>query len=159
LLGEHLKVGPRNVHAYIIGEHGDSEVPAWSLANIAGIRLKEYCPICKVSYDQEHFNNLFLQVKNAAYEIIKRKGYTNYAIALGLTRIIEAIIRDENAILTVSCLLQNYHGVSDICLSVPAILNQEGIKELIELPLDKKEIEDFQKSASIIKKVANSLGL
>jgi L-lactate dehydrogenase len=159
LLGEHLQVDPRNVHAYIIGEHGDSEVPVWSLANVAGIRLKDYCPICKVPYDFEHFNDLFLKVRNAGYEIIKRKGRTYYAVALGLTKIVESIIRDENAVLTVSCFLQNYHGVSDICLSVPVILNRNGIKEIIELPLDEKEVKDFQKSAAIVKKVNSSLGL
>jgi len=159
LLGEHLKVDPRNVHAYIIGEHGDSEVPVWSLANVAGIRLKDYCPICKVPYNLEHFSSLFLKVRNAGYEIIKRKGRTYYAVALGLTKIVESIIRDENAVLTVSCLLENYHGVSNICLSVPAILNRSGIREIIELPLDEKEIEAFQNSAAVIKKVADSIGL
>jgi L-lactate dehydrogenase len=159
LLSEYLKVDPRNVHAYIIGEHGDSEVPVWSLANVAGIRLKDYCPICNVPYDAEVFNDLFLKVRNAGYEIIKRKGRTNYAVALGLTKIVESIIRDENAIVTVSCLLQDYHGVSDICLSVPVILNRSGVKETIRLPLDDDEIADFQKSGAIIKKVASSLGL
>jgi L-lactate dehydrogenase len=159
LLGEHLEVDPRNVHAYVIGEHGDSEVPVWSLANVAGIRLKDYCPICKVSYDLEYFNDLFLKVRNAGYEIIKRKGRTHYAVALGLTKIVESIIRDENAVLTVSCFLQNYHGVSDVCLSVPAILNRSGIKEIIELPLDEKEIREFQQSAAIVKRVNSSLGL
>jgi L-lactate dehydrogenase len=159
LLGEHLQVDPRNVHAYIIGEHGDSEVPVWSLANVAGIRLKDYCPICKVPYDTEAFNELFLNVKNAGYEIMKRKGRTNYAVALSLTKIVESIIRDENAIVTVSCLLKNYQGVSDICLSVPVILNRTGVKEIITLPLDEKEIAEFQKSAAIIKKVTDSLNL
>ena len=159
LLGEHLQVDPRNVHAYIIGEHGDSEVPVWSLANVAGIRLKDYCPICKVPYNPADFNDLFLKVRNAGYEIIKRKGRTFYAVALGMTKIVESIIRDENAVLTVSCLLEDYHGVSDICLSVPAILNRSGVKETIRLPLDQKEIAEFQKSADIIKNVTNSLGL
>ena len=159
LLGEHLQVDPRNVHAYIIGEHGDSEVPVWSLANVAGIRLKDYCPICKIPYDFEYFNDLFLKVRNAGYEILKRKGRTYYAVALGLTKIVESIIRDENAILTVSCFLQDYHGVSDVCLSVPVILNRNGIKKIIELPLDEKEIKEFQESAAIVKKVNSSLGL
>jgi L-lactate dehydrogenase len=159
LLGEHLQVDPHNVHAYIIGEHGDSEVPVWSLANVAGIRLKDYCPICKVPYDTEAFNDLFLKVKNAGYEIMKRKGRTNYAVALSLTKIVESIIRDESAIVTISCLLKNYHGVSDICLSVPVILNRTGVKEIITLPLDEKEIAEFQKSAAIIKRVTDSLNL
>ena len=157
LLGDYLKVDPRNVHAYVIGEHGDSEVPVWSLANVAGIRLKDYCPICKVKYNEDQFDNLFLEVKNAGYEIIRRKGRTNYAVALALTRIVESILRDENAILTVSTLLEDYHGVSDVCLSVPAIIGRSGVREIIRLPLDEKEISDFQKSAAIIKEVTNSL--
>jgi L-lactate dehydrogenase len=159
LLGEYLQVDPHNVHAYIIGEHGDSEVPVWSLANVAGIRLRDYCPLCNVPYDAEAFNDLFLQVKNAGYEIIKRKGRTNYAVALSMTKIVESVLRDENAVVTVSCLLKDYHGVSDICLSVPVILNRTGIKETITLPLDEKEAADFRKSAAIIKNVADSLGL
>jgi L-lactate dehydrogenase len=159
LLGEYLQVDPRNVHAYIIGEHGDSEVPVWSLANVAGIRLKDYCPACNVPYNLDDFNKLFLQVKNAGYEIIKRKGRTFYAVALGMAKIVESILRNENAIVTVSCFLENYHGVNDICLSVPVVLNRNGVKETIRLPLDEKEIADFQKSAAIIKDVARSLGL
>ncbi|MFP3984537.1 MAG: L-lactate dehydrogenase [Candidatus Bathyarchaeia archaeon] len=159
LVSEHLQVDPRNVHAYIIGEHGDSEVPVWSLANVAGIRLKDYCPICKVPYDFEHLNGLFLKVKNAAYEIMERKDRTNYAVALGLARIVESIIRDENAILTVSCYLEEYHGVNNICLSVPSIINRKGVRETIKLPLDEQEKEAFKKSAAIIKDVANSLEL
>jgi len=159
LLGEHLQVDPRNVHAYIIGEHGDSEVPVWSLANVAGIRLKDYCPICKVPYSPDDLNDLFLKVKNAGYEIMKRKGRTNYGVALGLTKIVESIIRDENAISTVSCFLEDYHAVSDVCLSVPVILNRTGVKEVIKLPLDDEEITAFQKSAATVKKVVHSLEL
>jgi L-lactate dehydrogenase len=123
------------------------------------MRLKDYCPKCKVPYDQEELNNLFLKVRTAGYEIIKRKGRTYYAVALGMTKIVESILQNENAVLTVSCFLEDYHGVSDICLSVPAILNRNGVKETIRLPLNDKEIEDFRKSAAIIKGVANSLGL
>jgi L-lactate dehydrogenase len=159
LLGECLQVDPRNVHAYIIGEHGDSEVPVWSLANVAGIRLGDYCPLCNVPYNLDDFNKLFLKVRNAGYEIIKRKGSTFYAVALAMTKIVESILRNENAVLTVSCLLENYHGTSDVCLSVPVVLNRNGVKEVIELPLDEKEKADFQKSAAIIKDVAHSIGL
>lgn len=157
LLGEHLQVDPRNVHAYIIGEHGDSEVPVWSLANVAGIRLKDYCPICGLPYKVDDLNRLFLQVRDAGYEIMKRKGRTNYAVALGMTKIVESIVRDENAIVTVSTFLGNYHGVSDVCLSVPVILNRSGVKGIINLPLNEEEIVNFQKSADIIKKVITSL--
>jgi L-lactate dehydrogenase len=159
LLGEYLRVDSRNVHAYIVGEHGDSEVPIWSLANVAGIRLKDYCPMFDISYDPEHLNDLFLKVRNAGVEIIRLKGRTNYAVALGMTKIVESILRDENAVVTVSTFLEDYHGVSDICLSVPVILDRSGIKEIIKLPLAEQEIKDFQKSAAIVKKVASSLKL
>jgi len=159
LLGERLQVDPRNVHAYIIGEHGDSEVPIWSLANVAGIKMKDYYPVANVPYDQAELDNLFQRVRNAGYEIIKRKGRTFYAVAMGITKIVESIIRNENAVSTVSCLLEDYYGVSDVCLSVPVILNRTGIKETIKLPLDEKEVADFQKSAAIIRNVTNSLGI
>jgi L-lactate dehydrogenase len=159
LLGEYFQVDPRNVHAYIIGEHGDSEVPVWSLANVAGMRLKDYCKASGVPYNMDDFNKLFLQVRNAGYEIIKRKGRTFYAVALGMAKIVESILRNENAIVTVSCFLENYHGVTDICLSVPSVVNRNGVKQVIELPLDKKEIMDFRRSAAIIKNVTHSIGL
>jgi L-lactate dehydrogenase len=159
LIGEQFRIDPRNVHAYIIGEHGDSEVPVWSSASIAGVSLKEYCPICGMRYDEQYLDKIFEQVKNAAYKIIDLKGSTYYAIGLGLTRIVESIIRDENAILTVSSLLQDYHGVSDVCLSVPTILNKDGIIQTIKLPLEEGEIKMFQKSASIMKKLIRSLDI
>jgi len=159
LLGEYFRVDPRNVHAYIIGEHGDSEVPVWSLANVAGTRLKDYCPICGQEYDEQYFNALFEEVKNAAYKIIELKGRTHFAIGLGLTRIVESIIRDENAVLTVSSLVQDYYGVSDICLSVPTIVNRQGVREILKLPLEEEEIKKLQTSASIIKDITQSLSL
>lgn len=159
LLGEYLRVDPRNVHAYIIGEHGDSEVPVWSLANVAGTRLKDYCPICGQEYDELYLNTIFEQAKNAAYKIIELKGRTYYAIGLGLTRIVESIIRDENAVLTVSSLLQDHYGVSDICLSVPTIVNRNGVREVLKLPLEEEEIEKFQNSALILKNITQSLNL
>lgn len=159
LLGEYLRVDPRNVHAYIIGEHGDSEVPVWSLANVAGTRLKDYCPVCGTKYDEQYLNTIFKQVKTAAYKIIELKGRTYYAIGLGLTRIVESIIRDENAVLTVSSLLHDYYGVSDICLSVPTIVNRDGVREVLKLPLEEGEIKEFQNSASILKNITQSLDL
>ncbi|MEJ2240522.1 MAG: L-lactate dehydrogenase [Candidatus Bathyarchaeota archaeon] len=157
LLGDYLKIDPRNIHAYIIGEHGDSEVPVWSLANVAGTRLRDYCPVCGQEYDEDYLNKLFDKVKNSAYKIIDLKGRTNYAIGLGLTRIVESIIRNENSVLTVSSLLQDYYEVSDICLSVPTVVNREGIKETLKLPLEENEIEKFQKSASVLKKITRNL--
>jgi L-lactate dehydrogenase len=159
LLGEHIGIDPRNIHAYIIGEHGDSEVPVWSLANVAGVRLKDFCSMYGEKYDQEHLNTIFEKVKNAAYEIIERKGRTNYAIGLGLTRIVESIIRDENSILTVSSLIRDYYGVSDVCISIPTIVNRNGIREALRLSLEEEEIRKFQASASTLKSVIQSLGL
>lgn len=144
LLGERLQVDPRNVHAYIIGEHGDSEVPVWSLANVAGIRLRDYYPLANVPYDPVELDNLFQRVKNVGYEIIKRKGRTFYAVAMGMTKIVESIIRNENAVSTVSCLLEDYYGVSDVCLSVPVILNRTGIKETISFRSMKEKLLIFK---------------
>ena len=159
LLGEYLSIDPRNVHAYIIGEHGDSEVPVWSLATVAGMHLRDYCKICNVPYDLEHLNELFLKVRNAGIEIIRRKGRTNYAVALGMTRIVESIVRDENSVMTVSCFLEDYYGVDDICLSVPAIVNRRGVREIINLPLNKEEETRFRASAAIVKNVIGSLNI
>jgi L-lactate dehydrogenase len=159
LLGEHFRIDARNVHAYIIGEHGDSEVPVWSSANIAGVKIKEYCPICGMKYDEPYLNKIFQEVKNAAYKIIDLKGATYYAIGLGLTRIVESVIRDENAVLTVSSLLHDYYRVSDLCLSVPSIVNKEGISQTLKVPLEDAEVKMFQKSASVMETVIKSLDI
>lgn len=159
LLAEHLQIDPRNIHAYIIGEHGDSEVPVWSLANVAGIKLRDYCLACKVPFTEHEFDDMFLKVRNAGYEIMKRKGRTNYGVALAVTRIVRSILRNENSVLTVSTLLEDYYGVNDLCLSVPTIVNRNGVKQIIKLPLDENEIEEFHESATIIKNVIDSLKL
>jgi L-lactate dehydrogenase len=159
LIGEKFNIDPRNVHAYIIGEHGDSEVPVWSAANIGGVQLKDYCPICGMQYDKQYLDGIFEQVKNAAYKIIDLKGSTYYAIGLGLTRIVESIIRDENAILTVSSLLHDYYGVNNVCLSTPSIVNKDGIVQAIKLPLENGEIKMFQESAAIMTKLIQSLDI
>jgi L-lactate dehydrogenase len=159
VLGENFKVDPRNVHAYIIGEHGDSEVPAWSLASVAGTKLKDYSAIFGQKLDDPYLNSMFEEVKNAAYKIIELKGRTYYAIGLGLTRIVESIIRDENAILTVSSLLHDYYGVDDLCLSVPTIVNRNGVREVLKLPLTDEETMKFKSSASTLKETMKSLAL
>jgi len=159
LLGEYLGVDSRNVHSYIIGEHGDNEVPLWSLANVAGARLKEYLRLLSMPFEESVFDNLFVGVRDAGSEIIRRKGRTNWGIGLTLTRIVESIVRDENSVLTVSCYLENYHGIGDVCLSVPAIVNRDGVKRIIDLPLSPKEEEALQKSADAVKEIIKSLGL
>ncbi len=116
LLSQTFEVDPRSVHAYIIGEHGDSEVPVWSLANIAGMRLAEYCAANNMGCRQERLDEIFKQTRDAAYEIISRKGSTYYAIASGLMRIVEAILRDQATVISVSTYIEDYYGIKDVYL-------------------------------------------
>jgi L-lactate dehydrogenase len=158
-LGNAFDIDPRNVHAYIIGEHGDSEVPVWSLANVGGVRFTDFCPLCGTDYDQKRMDQLFEKVKTAAYGIIETKGATYYAIASGTLRIVESILRNENSIMTVSTLVEGYYDVEGVCISVPAIINRNGIKELLRLTLSDDEADAFRRSARILKDIVNSLRL
>lgn len=159
LLSEHCQVDPRNVHASIIGEHGDSEVAVWSQVNVAGVPLKDYCPVCKRNCPIEEREEIFNQVRSAAYEIISRKGYTNFAIALALVKIVESILRDENSVLPVSTLVDNYYDITDLCLSIPVILNRNGISRVIKIALDESEITKLQASATVLKEVIEALDI
>lgn len=151
LLSKNCGVAASNVHGYIIGEHGDSEVPVWSLTNIAGTQIDNYCPICKQDCEDGHFDEISDQVKNAGYEIIDKKGSTFYAVALAVSRIARAILRDENAVLTVSSLMKGYYGVEDMSLSLPTLINSNGIKNVLELPLSEEEEKAFKESAQHLK--------
>jgi len=159
LLSRHCEVDPRNVHAYIIGEHGDSEVPVWSLANIAGVSFRQYCPVCRRQCPENEWEDIFTQVKNAAYEIIKRKGATYFAISLALVRIVGSILRDENSVLTVSTLVDGYYDISDVCLSIPVILNRNGISKILKIELDESEVEKLKASAAVLKKIIKSVDI
>ena len=150
MLSARLGLDARNVHAYIIGEHGDSEVPLWSLANVAGMPLDEYCRSTGCQIEEKDRQKIAGQVRNAAYEIIARKGATFYAVAVGLLRIIESILRNQNSILTVSNLVVDYYGVNDIYLSLPAVIGQNGVRDILELPLDKEEHNLLIKSSKIL---------
>lgn len=158
-LGRHCGVDPRNIHAYIIGEHGDTEVPVWSLANVAGMRLRDFCPVCGKNCDPKDLDALFENVKTAAYRIIRLKGATYYAIASGVARLAEAILRDENSVFTVSTLIDGYCGIRDICLSMPAVICRGGIREVIPLTLDPAEEAALRRSAEALKTVLASVGL
>lgn len=159
MIGEHMGIDPRNVHAYIIGEHGDTEVPTWSLASIAGVSMDEYCKNCN-SCDSRNFQHeTFDNVINAAYEIIDRKGATYYAVALAVRRIVEAIVRNENSILTVSSLLEGEYGLDDICLSIPSQVNSDGIVRIISVPLSEEETKLLNKSADSLKQVISGLNI
>lgn len=154
LLSEHFQVDSRNVHAYIMGEHGDSELPVWSHVQIGGVPLKRYAKIDDI-YEDKDMQELFINVRDAAYHIIERKGATYYGIGMGLVRITKAILHNENSIVTISSLLEGEYGVDDVFLGVPAVVNQYGVREIIELELDDKEQELFENSASILKEMTN----
>ena len=161
LLSRHCRVDPSNVHAYIIGEHGDTEVPVWSLANIAGIRFADYCPVCNC--DQNCCTlpkeEIFSEVKNAAYRIIKGKGATYYAIGLALVEIVESILRDEHSVLTVSGLLHGEYGLDEACLSLPSIVSRKGIGKKLLLSLSPDEEEGLRHSGMVLKDLINQLKL
>jgi L-lactate dehydrogenase len=159
LLSQHFGVDARSVHAYIIGEHGDSEVPVWSLANIAGMRLPEFCQAQHLPYDQKIMDDIFVQTRDAAYRIIERKGATFYAVAAGLMRITQAILRNQSTVLSVSSLVEDYYGMSDICFSLPTVVDRGGIEQVIRLELIPGELERLRHSAEVLRKTASSLDL
>lgn len=158
VLGEYYGVDPRSVHAYIVGEHGDSEIPLWSLATIGGVRLQEFAPLANKTYDPEEMQRLFIGVRDAAYEIIRRKKATYYAIGLGLVSIVEAILGNHRSVLSVSTLMTGQHGVRDICLSLPAVVGAEGIEEILTLPMNDEETRGFRASAAKLQSTLPALG-
>jgi L-lactate dehydrogenase len=158
LLSSHCDVSPRNVHAYILGEHGDSEVPVWSNVRIGGVLLRDYCPSCKRRCPAGELENIFAQVKNAAYEIIKGKGSTYYAIGLALVDITSSILRNENTILTVSTLVDGFYGIRDVCLSIPVLLNANGVTKIVNIGLEESEADQLRSSAEYLKGVLLELG-
>jgi L-lactate dehydrogenase len=159
LLSQYYGVDPHSVHAHIIGEHGDSEVPVWSLANISGMRLPDFCTTRGWDYDQRKMDQLFSKTRDAAYEIIKRKGATYYAVAAGLTRIVEAILRNQKTMLSVSSLIQDYYDFKDVCFSLPTVISQEGVEWVLRLDLNPEEIEHLRHSAQVLKKAIAELKL
>lgn len=159
LLSQHFAVDARSVHAYIIGEHGDSEVPVWSSANIAGLRLRQFCQAQNIPYDSDAMEKIFLQTRDAAYHIIDRKGATYYAVAAGLMRITQAILRNQRTVLSVSSLIRDFHGLSDVCFSLPTVIDRGGVEQVIRLELDAGEIEKLRQSAQVLRRTISSLNL
>jgi L-lactate dehydrogenase len=157
LLSQHYGVDPRSVHAYIIGEHGDSEVPVWSLANIAGLRLYRFCELEGKDCDQSVMDRIFEQTRDAAYHIIELKGATYYAVAAGLMRIVEAIVRDQSTVLSVSSLIHGYYGISDVCFSMPTVVRRRGIDRVLPLDLSDVEVEGLRQSTDILKEMIREL--
>ncbi|WP_019242563.1 MULTISPECIES: L-lactate dehydrogenase [Bacillus] len=149
-LGEYFDIDTRNVHAYIIGEHGDTELPVYSHVNLGAKPLAKALET-KADYKKEDLDEMFVNVRDAAYKIIDRKGATYYGIAMGLARITKAILQDENSILTVSAYLEGQYGQEDIYIGVPCVVNRSGLREIVELELNQEEKEKFAHSVKVLK--------
>ncbi len=159
LLAKHFGVSVQSVHAYIAGEHGDSEIPLWSSANIGNVLLDQWNVSGygrPLSETEKH--ELFENVKTAGHQMLVGKGATNFAIGLASVSILEAIFHDEGRVLPVSSRVHDYHGISGVCLSVPAIVDRCGVESVIPLPMTAAEIAGLQASANRIRDVVNSLG-
>ena len=156
-LGEHLEVDSRSIHAFIIGEHGDSELAAWSEARVGGMPIHDFCEL-RGHYDHEaSMEKIFNSVKNSAYEIIARKHATYYGIAMAVMRIVSSIIRDEHSVLPVSCYLDGHYGLNNLCIGVPAIVGSSGIEKVLDIPLSKDESERLTNSVRTLKNVIGEL--
>ena len=156
-LGSHLQVDSRSVHAFIIGEHGDSEIAAWSSANVSGIPLNTFCEMRGHFNHDDSMERIAANVRNSAYEIIAKKNATYYGIAMSVKRICEAIVRDEKSILPVSGMIHGMYGVEDVVLSMPAIVGKNGIERQVPISLDEDEQKQLQKSAQILKEMAEQV--
>lgn len=157
LLGEHLSVDSRTVHACIIGEHGDSEIAVWSSANVSGIPINEFCEMRGHFEHEASMQRIAENVKNSAYEIIEKKKATYYGIAMSVKRICEAIVRDEKSILPISSIQHNNHGISDIALSMPAIVGRDGVECTVPISLSKEEEDKLKESARTLKEVLDGV--
>ncbi len=153
LLSQHCNVDVRNVHAYIIGEHGDSEVPVWSRASIASKPFDEYCDDCPKHCLHINRNKIFEQTRDAGAEIIKLKGATFYGIAQATTRIVGAIMGDENSVLTVSTVLSGNYGIDDVAISLPCIVNRNGVDRYLDVRMSDIELEQLRASADKLKEI------
>lgn len=158
-LGKHLQVDNRSVHAFVIGEHGDSEFAAWSSANISGIDLEDFCELCGHKHYMSIKDKMEDQVRNSAYEIIEKKKATFYGIAMSVRRICECIVRNERSILSVSSMLHGEYGLSDIALSIPTIVGNNGVEHHIPVELDDEETKQLQQSVVALRKVIKEISL
>ena len=152
-LGEHLGVDSRSVHSFIIGEHGDSEIAAWSSTNVSGIPLNDFCEMRGHFNHEDSMKRIFDHVKNSAYEIISKKHATYYGIAMAVVRICSAIVRDEKSIMPVSSLMTGEYGLYDVVLSIPAVVDANGIETVVPIELSETELLALKKSADILKDI------
>ncbi len=158
-LGEHLDVDSRSIHAFIIGEHGDSEIAAWSSANVSGIKLDDFCEMRGHFQHREADEEIAERVKNSAYEIINRKGATYYGIANAVRRICEVIIRNEGSILPISHMMHGEYGIDDVVLSMPAVVGKDGFETRVPISLSEEEQEKLKESANTLKNILKDLDI
>ena len=158
-LGEHLEVDSRSVHSFIIGEHGDSGIVAWSSTNVSGIPVNDFCELRGHFNHEEAMHRIADDVKNSAYDIIEKKGATYYGIAMSVKRICECIMRDEKSILPISSMMHGEYGISDICLSMPTVVGREGVETRVPIQLNEQEESALSASAEQLSKVAAQLDL
>ena len=159
LLSRHLDVDSRSIHAFIIGEHGDSELAVWSAANVSGIPLNHFCELRGYFDHMESMDRIYQSVRDSAYEIIQKKGATYYGVAMAVCRIAESVIRNEHSIMPISVYLDGLYGLHDICLSIPTVVGQEGAEKVLDIPLDLMEMGKLVYSAEELKKIIGELKL
>jgi L-lactate dehydrogenase len=158
LLSRRLNVAVGNIHAYIVGEHGDSEVPLWSSAQVGNVPLQSFSTSTCSPLTEADRADIFHNVRDAAAQVIAAKGATNWAVGLAVARILETILRDEQSVLTVSSLLQDYYGISDVCISVPCLMGRQGVGSTLPLPYNEAELSALKRSAELLKATAQLTG-
>jgi L-lactate dehydrogenase len=159
LVAQHCAVAVQSVHAYIVGEHGDSEVPLWSSAAIGGVPLLHWSNSDRLPLDTAARADIFRRVVRGGYEILAVKGFTNYAISLATARIIESVLYDEHQVLPVSSLIDDFIGISDVCLSLPSVVNRNGVQHTLPVPLSSGEAGALRRSAAAVRTVVQRFGL
>jgi len=160
LISDYCQVDPGNIHAYIIGEHGETELPVWSNGTIAGMTIETYCSeYAQLPDAKKDLSEIFEKVKNSAHLIIEAKGATNYSIALALMKIARSVIRNENSIMPVSTLITDYYGISDVCLGIPAHISKEGVGHFLKIGLSKLEQKQFRHSANTLKEIIKTINI
>ena len=158
LLAEHCGISPQNVHASILGEHGDSEFAAWSLVHVGGLPMDDYCTVCRKCDFIHRRPQILEQVRRSAYHIIGYKGSTSFGVAMAMTQIVRAILRNERRVMTVSAPLEGEYGLSDVTLGIPCVVGAGGIEDIIEARLTPEEMQELARSAQILKDNLAQLG-
>lgn len=159
LLGEHLGIDSRGVHAFVIGEHGDSELAVWSSATVSGVPLSKFCEMRGFYEHDDETDRIYEDVKNSAYTIIEKKKATYYGIAMAIRRICACIVRNERSVLPVSSMIHGQYGLEDIVLSMPAIVDSKGVERIVPLSLDREETERLRESAAALREVMDRVKL